>query len=105
MLIFSKALMFLWAEAVATKPDLTFLCVLCALCYLTNDNEDLGKLKAKADIEIFIGYVPNRKGYIIYNKRSRRMIGTIHVQFDELTEQMAHVHISSGLEPILLTPG
>ncbi|GKA26268.1 hypothetical protein Tco_0712377 [Tanacetum coccineum] len=30
---------------------------------------------------------------------------TIHVQFDELTKQMAPVHISSGPEPILMTPG
>ncbi|GKC07013.1 hypothetical protein Tco_0998623 [Tanacetum coccineum] len=30
---------------------------------------------------------------------------TIHVQFDELTELMAPVHISTGPEPILLTPG
>ncbi|GJS23543.1 retrovirus-related pol polyprotein from transposon TNT 1-94 [Tanacetum coccineum] len=30
---------------------------------------------------------------------------TIHVQFDELTEHMAPVHISSGPKPILLTPG
>ncbi|GJR09902.1 retrovirus-related pol polyprotein from transposon TNT 1-94 [Tanacetum coccineum] len=30
---------------------------------------------------------------------------TIHVQFDELTEQMAPMHISSGPEPILLMPG
>ncbi|GJW42814.1 hypothetical protein Tco_0071613 [Tanacetum coccineum] len=30
---------------------------------------------------------------------------TIHVTFDELTEQMAPVHISKGPEPILLTPG
>ncbi|GKA87507.1 retrovirus-related pol polyprotein from transposon TNT 1-94 [Tanacetum coccineum] len=30
---------------------------------------------------------------------------TIHVQFDELTEKMAHVHISTGPDPILLTPG
>ncbi|GJW29336.1 retrovirus-related pol polyprotein from transposon TNT 1-94 [Tanacetum coccineum] len=29
----------------------------------------------------------------------------IHIQFDELTEQMAHVHISTGPDPILLTPG
>nr|GEV25641.1 retrovirus-related Pol polyprotein from transposon TNT 1-94 [Tanacetum cinerariifolium] len=29
----------------------------------------------------------------------------IHVQFDELTEQMAHMHINSGLEPNLLTLG
>ncbi|GKA84790.1 retrovirus-related pol polyprotein from transposon TNT 1-94 [Tanacetum coccineum] len=42
------------------KPDLTFLRVFGALCYLTNDSEDLGKLKAKADIGIFVGYAPNR---------------------------------------------
>nr|GEW38126.1 retrovirus-related Pol polyprotein from transposon TNT 1-94 [Tanacetum cinerariifolium] len=96
MLIFSKALMFLWVEAVATacyiknrsiihtrhdktpyelvhdkKHDLTFLYVFGALYYPTNDNEDLGKWKAKADIGIFIGYAPNKKGYKIYNKRTR----------------------------------
>ncbi|GKA49637.1 retrovirus-related pol polyprotein from transposon TNT 1-94 [Tanacetum coccineum] len=83
MLLFSKAPMFLWAEAVATacytqnrslihtrhnktlyvlvhdkKPYLTFLRVFGALCYPTNDSEDLGKLQAKADIGIFVGYAP-----------------------------------------------
>ncbi|GJV03474.1 retrovirus-related pol polyprotein from transposon TNT 1-94 [Tanacetum coccineum] len=80
MLIFSKALLFLWAEEINTacytqnrslirlhynktpnelmhdkKPDLSFLHVFGSLCYPTNDNEDLGKLNAKADI----GLVPN----------------------------------------------
>ncbi|GJT26663.1 retrovirus-related pol polyprotein from transposon TNT 1-94 [Tanacetum coccineum] len=32
------------------KPDLSFLHVFGSLCYLTNDSEDLGKLKLKADI-------------------------------------------------------
>nr|GEV50761.1 retrovirus-related Pol polyprotein from transposon TNT 1-94 [Tanacetum cinerariifolium] len=43
------------------KPDLTFLYVFGALCYPTNDNEDLGKLQPTADIGIFIslGLVPN----------------------------------------------
>ncbi|GJR89214.1 retrovirus-related pol polyprotein from transposon TNT 1-94 [Tanacetum coccineum] len=35
-----------------------------ALCYPTNESEDLGKLKAIADIGIFVGYAPNRKGLI-----------------------------------------
>nr|GEU76414.1 hypothetical protein [Tanacetum cinerariifolium] len=86
MLIFSKASMFLWAEAVATacytqnrslihtrhhktpyepmhnkKPDLTFFRVFGALCYPTNDSEDLGKLQPTADTG-FIGYAPSRKG-------------------------------------------
>ncbi|GKA22888.1 retrovirus-related pol polyprotein from transposon TNT 1-94 [Tanacetum coccineum] len=37
------------------KPDLKYLHVFGALCYPTNDSEDLGKLKSKADI----GLVPN----------------------------------------------
>ncbi|GJR99192.1 integrase, catalytic region, zinc finger, CCHC-type containing protein [Tanacetum coccineum] len=130
MLIFSKAPMFLWAEAVATacytqnrslihtrhcktpyelvhdkKPDLTFFRVFGALCYPTNDNEDLGKLQPTADIGIFVGYAPSRKGYRIYNKRTRRIMETIHVQFDELTEQMAPVQLSTGPAPTFLTPG
>ncbi|GJZ07392.1 retrovirus-related pol polyprotein from transposon TNT 1-94 [Tanacetum coccineum] len=88
MLIFSKALLFLWAEAVATacytqnrslirkrhnktpyellhdrKPDLSYLHVFGALCYPTNDGEDLGKLKPKADIGIFVGYAPAKKEF------------------------------------------
>ncbi|GKB32937.1 integrase, catalytic region, zinc finger, CCHC-type containing protein [Tanacetum coccineum] len=87
MLIFSKALMFLWAEVVATacytqnqslihtrfcktpyelvhdkKLDFTFFRVFGALCYPTNDSEDLGKLQPTADIGIFVGYAPSRKG-------------------------------------------
>nr|GEV80921.1 hypothetical protein [Tanacetum cinerariifolium] len=75
MLIFSKASLFLWAEAINTacytqnlslirlrynktpyellqdkKPDLSFFHVFGALCYPTNDNDDLGKLDAKTDI-------------------------------------------------------
>ncbi|GJX71308.1 retrovirus-related pol polyprotein from transposon TNT 1-94 [Tanacetum coccineum] len=55
MLIFSKAPMFLWAEVVATA-------VFGDLCYPTNDSEDLVKLQPTADIGIFIGYAPSRKG-------------------------------------------
>ncbi|GJY24514.1 retrovirus-related pol polyprotein from transposon TNT 1-94 [Tanacetum coccineum] len=130
MLIFSKAPLFLWAEAVATacytqnrslihtlhnktpyelvhdkKPDLSFLRIFGALCYPTNNSKDLGKLKAKADIGFFVGYAPNRKGYRIYNKWTRQIMETNHVTFDELTEQMALVHSSSGPNPNLLTPG
>ncbi|GJX19613.1 retrovirus-related pol polyprotein from transposon TNT 1-94 [Tanacetum coccineum] len=77
MLIFSKALLFLWAKAINTacytrnrslirlqsyelmqdkKPDLSFFHVFGALCYPTNDNDDLGKLDAKADIADSYGF-------------------------------------------------
>ncbi|GJU74091.1 retrovirus-related pol polyprotein from transposon TNT 1-94 [Tanacetum coccineum] len=41
------------------KPDLLFLRIFGSLCYPTNNSEDLGKLKAKADIGFFVGYAPN----------------------------------------------
>ena len=67
-----------------------------ALCYPTNEGQDLGKLRAKADIGVFVGYASNKKGYRIYNKRTRNIMETIHVTFDELTGQMAPVQFSSG---------
>nr|GEZ60147.1 retrovirus-related Pol polyprotein from transposon TNT 1-94 [Tanacetum cinerariifolium] len=48
MLIFSRAPLFLWAEAIATaKPDISFFHVFEALCYPKNNHEDIGKLGAK----------------------------------------------------------
>ncbi|GJR12244.1 retrovirus-related pol polyprotein from transposon TNT 1-94 [Tanacetum coccineum] len=120
MLIYAKAPLFLWAEAVATAcytqivhvrflshgktpyellhnkpPDISYLHVFGALCYPTNDSENLGKLQPKADIDIFIGYAPTKKAFQIYNKRTRQIVETIHVDFDELTA-MASEHNSSG---------
>ncbi|GJZ09847.1 retrovirus-related pol polyprotein from transposon TNT 1-94 [Tanacetum coccineum] len=88
MLIFSKALLYL-------KPDLKYLPVFGALSYPTNDSEDLGKLKPKADIGIFIGYTPAKKTFRIYNRRTRQFMKTIHVDFNELIA-MASEQSSSG---------
>ncbi|GKD43224.1 integrase, catalytic region, zinc finger, CCHC-type containing protein [Tanacetum coccineum] len=100
MLIYAKAPLFLWAEAVATAcytqnrsiirlrhgktpyellhdklPDLSFLHVFLALCYPTNNSENLGK----------------------------RIIEIIHVDFDKLTTMASE---NSSLEPALheMTP-
>ncbi|GJS91703.1 putative ribonuclease H-like domain-containing protein [Tanacetum coccineum] len=84
-------------------PDLSYLHVFGALCYPTNDSENLGKLQPKADIGIFIGYAPTKKAFRIYNRRTRRIIETIHVDFDELTA-MASEHSSSGPALHEMTP-
>nr|GEZ45357.1 retrovirus-related Pol polyprotein from transposon TNT 1-94 [Tanacetum cinerariifolium] len=110
MLIYAQDPLFLWAEDVATAcftqnrsiirlghgktpyellhnklSDLSFFYVFGALCYPTNDSENLGKLQPKADIGIFIGYAPTKKAFRVYNRRTRRIVETIHVDFDELT--------------------
>ncbi|GJY24088.1 retrovirus-related pol polyprotein from transposon TNT 1-94 [Tanacetum coccineum] len=128
MLIFSKASLFLWAKAINTacytrnrliirrrynktpyeliqdkKPDLSFFHVFGSLYYPTNDNDDLGKLDAKADISIFVGYATAKKAFRIYNKRTLKIIETIHVTFDELTA-MASEQFSSGPRLHSMTP-
>ncbi|GJS18660.1 retrovirus-related pol polyprotein from transposon TNT 1-94 [Tanacetum coccineum] len=84
-------------------PDLSFFYVFGALYYPTNDSDNLDKLQPKADIGIFIGYAPTKKAFRIFNRRTRRIIEIIHVDFDEMTT-MASKHSSS--EPALheMTP-
>nr|GEU40110.1 copia protein [Tanacetum cinerariifolium] len=112
MLIFSYALLFLWAEAIATacytqnrsiiyhrfnktpyeliqgkKPDISYLYFFGALCYLKNNREDIDKLGAKGDIGFFIGYSANSVAYRVYNRRTRKIIETMNVTFDELPSE------------------
>nr|GFC36085.1 Gag-Pol polyprotein [Tanacetum cinerariifolium] len=66
------------------------------------------KLQPKADIGIFIGYAPTKKAFWIYNRRTRGIVETIHVDFDELTA-MAFEQSSSGptlneMTPANITP-
>ncbi|GJT03369.1 retrovirus-related pol polyprotein from transposon TNT 1-94 [Tanacetum coccineum] len=88
----------------ALSKDLKHFYVFGALCYPTNDSEDLGKLKPKADIDIFISYSPAKKAYRIYNKRTILIMETTHVEFDELTA-MAFEQFSSRPKLQLMTPG
>nr|GEW55771.1 putative ribonuclease H-like domain-containing protein [Tanacetum cinerariifolium] len=128
MLIYAQAPLFLWAEVVATAsftqnqsinclrhgktpyellhnklPDLSFFHVFGALCYPINISENLGKLQPKADIGIFICYAPTKKAFRIYNRRTRRIVETIHVDFDELTV-MASEQSCSGPALNEMTP-
>ncbi|GJS81263.1 retrovirus-related pol polyprotein from transposon TNT 1-94, partial [Tanacetum coccineum] len=115
MLIYVKSLLFLWAEAVATAcytqnrsilrlrhgktpyellhdklPDLSFFYVFGALCYPTNDSENLGKLQPKADI--------------YFDKLT--VMAFKHSSSGPALHEMTHATISSGLvpNPYLSTP-
>nr|GEZ57630.1 retrovirus-related Pol polyprotein from transposon TNT 1-94 [Tanacetum cinerariifolium] len=93
------------------KPDISFLHVFDALCYPKNDREDIGKLGAKGDIGFFIAYSADSCAYRIYNRRTKKIMETMNVSFDELSamafeqrsskprlNSMTSRHISSGLD-------
>nr|GEV94847.1 hypothetical protein [Tanacetum cinerariifolium] len=76
-----------------------------------NDREDIGKLGAKGDIGFFIGYSADSCAYRIYNQRTKKIIETMNVSFDELSamdfeqrsskpglQSMTSGQISSGLD-------
>nr|GEX40428.1 hypothetical protein [Tanacetum cinerariifolium] len=80
MLSATKVPIFFWAEAIATA------------CF--THNRSLGK----GDACIFVGYSTQSRAYRAFNKRTRVIVETIHVNFDKLP-QMASDHVSSDPVP------
>ncbi|GJS72392.1 retrovirus-related pol polyprotein from transposon TNT 1-94 [Tanacetum coccineum] len=123
MLSASKLPLSFWAEAVATacytqnrsiiisthekiayhiindrKPTIKHLHIFGCICYLTRDGENLDKMKEKGDPCVMVGYSNQSKGYRVYNKRTRLIVESIHIKFDEIKEMMSD-HNSSDLAP------
>ncbi|GJS97460.1 retrovirus-related pol polyprotein from transposon TNT 1-94 [Tanacetum coccineum] len=126
MLSASKLPLFFWAEAIATacytqnrsiiilthektayhtvndrKPLIKHLHIFGCTCYLTRDGENLDKMKEKGDPCILVGYSTQSKGYRVYNKRTRLIVESIHLRFDEIKE-MSETFVAndtSGLVP------
>nr|GEU35624.1 hypothetical protein [Tanacetum cinerariifolium] len=115
MLTFANLPLFLWAEAITTacftqnrsiihkrfdktpfeliikrKPNIKFFCVFGCRCYLLNDYDDVGKLKAKGDIGVFVGYSKESAAFRIYNKRNRKIHESVNVNFDEISEMASN---------------
>ncbi|GJS60234.1 retrovirus-related pol polyprotein from transposon TNT 1-94 [Tanacetum coccineum] len=123
MLSAAKVPLFFWVEAIATayftqnhsliiplhkktpyhiinarKSSLKFFHIFSSLCYIIRDGENLDKMKEKGDTCIFVGYSTQSRAYRVFNKRTRIIIETIHVNFDEFP-QMASDHVSSDRVP------
>nr|GEZ47376.1 hypothetical protein [Tanacetum cinerariifolium] len=123
MLSAAKVPLFFWAEAIATacftqnrslviprhekipyhiindwKPSVKFFHIFGSLCYIVKDGENLDKMKEKGDECIFVGYSTQSRAYRVFNKRTRVIMESIHVNFDELP-QIASDQISSDPAP------
>nr|GEX46621.1 hypothetical protein [Tanacetum cinerariifolium] len=76
------------------KPSVKFFHIFGSLRYIVRDGENLNKMKEKGDACIFVGYSTQSRAYKVFNKRTRVIMESIHVNFDELP-QMALDHVSS----------
>nr|GEX04574.1 retrovirus-related Pol polyprotein from transposon TNT 1-94 [Tanacetum cinerariifolium] len=121
ILTFSNLPLFLWAEAITTacftqnrsiiqkrfdktpyelmnkrKPNIKFFRVFGCRCYLLSDYEDVGKLKEKGDIEVFVGYSKESAAFRIYNKRTLK----IHESVNEVGVPSSNTQsISNNMVP------
>nr|GEY95031.1 retrovirus-related Pol polyprotein from transposon TNT 1-94 [Tanacetum cinerariifolium] len=64
-----------------------------------DQREDLGKLNAKVDVGIFVGYAPAKKTFRTYNRRTHKIMETIHVMFDELTTMAPKQFVPVAAKP------
>ncbi|GKE52299.1 gag-pol polyprotein, partial [Tanacetum coccineum] len=62
------------------------------------DGENLDKMKEKGNACIFVGYSTQSRAYRVFNKRTRIIVETVQVNFDELP-QMGSDHVSSDPVP------
>ncbi|KAJ9554618.1 hypothetical protein OSB04_018663 [Centaurea solstitialis] len=122
MLTFSKLPLHFWAEAVASAcftqnrslitkrfmktpyelvynrpPSIKFLRVFGCECYVKNDKDNLDKFSPKGDEGVFIGYAKDSPSYRVYNKKTRCVVESTNVDFEEGIEE------DSTLAPV--TPG
>nr|GEY87105.1 hypothetical protein [Tanacetum cinerariifolium] len=54
--------------------------------YFSLDGENLDKMKEKWDLCVLVGYSNQSKGYRVYNKRTKLIVESIHIRFDEFKE-------------------
>nr|GEZ45210.1 copia protein [Tanacetum cinerariifolium] len=80
------------------ETSVKFFHIFGSLCYIIRDGENLDKMKEKGDARIFIGYSTQSRDYRVYNKRTRVIVETIHVNFDELPH-MKLDHVSFDFVP------
>nr|GFB69996.1 retrovirus-related Pol polyprotein from transposon TNT 1-94 [Tanacetum cinerariifolium] len=80
------------------KPSVKFFHIFGSFCYIARDGENLDKMKEKGDACIFVGYSTQSRAYRVSNKRTRVIVETIHVNFEELP-LMASDHVNSDPVP------
>nr|GFB17139.1 Gag-Pol polyprotein [Tanacetum cinerariifolium] len=63
--------------------------------------QSIDKMKENRDQCILVGYSTQSKGYRVYNKRTRMIVESIHIYFDEIKEvsETSFANDTSGLVP------
>ncbi|KAJ9538141.1 hypothetical protein OSB04_030874 [Centaurea solstitialis] len=127
MLAFSKLPLHFWAKAVASAcftqnrslitkrfmktpyelvynrpPSIKFFRVFGCECYVKNDKDNLDKFSPKGDEGVFIGYAMDFPSYRVFNKKTRRVVESTNVDFEEgIEEDSTPAPVAPGISGVL----
>ncbi|KAJ9545172.1 hypothetical protein OSB04_024879 [Centaurea solstitialis] len=127
MLTFSKLPLHFWAEAVASAcftqnrslitkrfmktpyelvynrpPSIKFFRVFGCEWYVKNDKDNLDKFSPKGDEGVFIGYAKDSPSYRVFNKKTRRVVESTNVDFEEgIEEDSTPAPVAPGISGVL----
>ncbi|KAJ9541278.1 hypothetical protein OSB04_027784 [Centaurea solstitialis] len=127
MLAFSKLPLHFWAEAVASAcftqnrslitkrfmktlyelvynrpPSIKFFRVFGCECYVKYDKDNLDKFSPKGDEGVFIRYAMDSPSYCVYNKKTRRVVESTNVDFEEgIEEDSTPTPVTPGISGVL----
>ena len=65
-------------------PIIAYFKVFGSKCFILNTKDNLDKFDAKSDEGIFLGYSLHYKTYGVFNKRTKVVVESLHVRFDEI---------------------
>ncbi|KAJ9548100.1 hypothetical protein OSB04_020643 [Centaurea solstitialis] len=127
MLTFSKLPLHFWAEVVASAcftqnrslitkrfmktpyelvynrpPSIKFFRVFGYECYVKNDKDNLDKFSPKGDEGVFVGYAKDSPSYRVYNKKTRCVVESTNVDFEEgIEEDSTPAPVAPGISGVL----
>ena len=67
------------------KPNVKYFRIFGSTCFILKDRENVGKFNSRSNEGIFFGYSSTRKAYRIYNKRTRKVMETINIVIDKVS--------------------
>ena len=68
------------------KPNVKYFRIFGSTCFILKDRENVGKFDSRSDEIIFLGYSSTSKAYQVYNKRTKRVMETVNVVIDEVSD-------------------
>ena len=68
------------------KPNVKYFKIFGSTCFILKDRENVDKFDSPSNERIFLGYSSTSKAYQVYNRRNKKVMETVNVVIDEVSD-------------------